>query len=324
MACDVHHLGSNWLSRRPIAKEFMPAGRAIARQELANPVVRFQNILVATDFSKGARAALDYALAIARSFQSKVFLVHAIPTVFLEYVSSEKRDEIVRLARKFAGQKMQRLVEEARCAGQASELVLSGATIWRVLEESVRENSIDLLVLGTHGQTAERKRLLGPVAEEIFRLAECPVLTVGEVKQQSSPQREIGRILLATNFKPHAEYAAPFAYALERELQARMNVLHVVEDQRELPTGGREIVSEFMITRMRKGMPSSGVGKCEPTFHVRFGEASEQIVQLASQQQSDLIVLGMRSGTGTAGTLPSAVAYKLACQAGCPVLTIRR
>jgi len=301
----------------------MSAARAIARQELANPVVRFQNILVATDFSKGARAALDYALAIARRVQSKVFLVHAIPTVFLEYVSSEKGDEIVQLARKFAGQKMQHLVADAGCAGQVSEMILSSTTTWPVLEEFIRENSIDLLVIGTHGQAAKRKPLLGSVAEEIFRLAECPVLTVGVIKDQASAQ-EIRSILLATNFKPHAEYAAHFAYALEGELQARMDVLHVVADQRELPASGQDIVKEFMVTRMRKGMPLGWVGKCEPEFQVRFGEASDQILKFSREQRSDLIVLGMRSGNDTAGNLPSAVAYKVACQAGCPVLTIRR
>lgn len=302
----------------------MSAGRVFARQELANPVVRFQNILVATDFSNGARATLDYALAIARGFQSQVFLVHVIPTVFLDYVSSEKREEVIQLARKFAGQKMQRLVAEACCVGQVRELILSGATVWPMLEEFIRENSIDLLVLGTHGQTGGRKQLLGPLAEEIFRLAGCPVLTVGAVAEQASPQREIQRILLATNFKPHAEYAAHFAYALERETKARMDVLHVVEDRRELPAGGRDIVKEFMVTRMRKGMPLTCVGKCEPEFQVRFGEASDQILKFSREEQSDLIVLGLLAGNGDAGNLPSAVAYRLVCQAACPVLTIRR
>lgn len=162
------------------------------------------------------------------------------------------------------------------------------------------------------------------MAEEIFRLAACPVLTVGAPEEQPVQRREVRRILLATNLKPPALYATHFAYALERELKARMNVLHVVEEQQDLPTGGRDIVSEFSITRMRKGMPLSCVGRCELEFQVRFGNASEEILQYAREEHSDLIVLGMRSGNEVAGVLPSPIAYKLACQAGCPVLTIRR
>ena len=301
----------------------MPSGKVIARQELAKTVVSFQHILVATDFSHEARLALDYALAIARSFQSQVHLVHAIPTGLLQYVAPEGAEDVIRQARQFAGQEMQRLVNDAGCSGKVQEIILSGASVWPLLEEFIREHSIDLLVVGTHGRTGTKRQLLGPVAEEAFRLAACPVLTVGTPKQPA-PQRNFRNVLLATNFKPQAEYATQFAYALERELKSHMHVLHVVEDQRDLPVGGRDIVCEFMVTRMRKGMPLSCVGRCEPSFHVRFGNAGEQIVKFAGEEQPDLIVLGMRSGKDVAGKLPSAIAYKVACQAECPVLTIRR
>jgi nucleotide-binding universal stress UspA family protein len=300
------------------------SGKVIARQELGNPVVGFQHILVATDFSQEARSALNFALGIARSFQSQVYLVHVISTGFLQYVSPERAEDVTRQAAQFAGQEMQRLLKEAGCEGKVQETLLSGAAVWPLLEEFIRDHKIDLLVLGRHGHIRTKWRLLGPVAEEIFRLAECPVLTVGTPKEQPSLPRGFRQILLATNFKPPAEYAAHFAYALERGLKAHMNVLHVVEDQRELPDGGRDIVSEFMVTRMKKGMPLSCAGRCEPKFQVRFGDAGEQILKSASEEQSDLIVLGMRSGKDVAGKLPSAIAYKVACQAGCPVLTIRR
>ncbi len=302
----------------------MSSGKVIARQELANPGVPFQHILVATDFSKGARAALDFALEIARSFQSRVYLVHVISTTVLQYVPPEGAEAIERLAREFAVREMQRLIKEAGCEGKVREEILTGATVWPLLQEFIRKNSVDLLVLGTHGRAATNRQILGPVAEEIFRLAECPVLTVGVSGEQPAQRREVRRILMATNLKPHAEYAAHFAYALERALKVQMSVLHVVEEQRDLPTGGRDIVSEFLITRMQKGMPLGCVGRCEPEFRVRYGDASEQILQFAREEHADLIVLGMRSGSEAAGMLPSAIAYKLAYQAECPVLTIRR
>src|SRR6516225_12393385 len=116
----------------------MSSRRIIARQELANPVVTFQHILVATDFSQGARSALDYALAIARSFQSQVHLVHAIPTGLLQYVAPEGAEDVIRQARQFAGQEMQRLVNDAGCSGKVQESILSGAAVWPLLEEFIR------------------------------------------------------------------------------------------------------------------------------------------------------------------------------------------
>ena len=302
----------------------MSTSRVAAQLDFEDTVAGFERILVATDFSAGARAALDCALGIARSFHSQIYLVHAIPTGLLYYVSPEDSDKVIRQAEQFASQEMQRLINEAGCADLVQAEILSGATVWPLLQEFSKAHSIDLLVLGTHGRAASTRQSLGPVAEELFRMAECPVLTVG--KRAGTPAAAYpaeSPILFATDFKPHSEYAMAFAYALERRQQARMTVLHVVEDQHDSASSTHSIVQEFMVNRMRRGIPQACFGKCEPEFKVRFGDPGEQILQEAREEQSSLIVLGMREGKDVAGRLPSPVAYRLACQAPCPVLTIR-
>ena len=302
----------------------MSTSRVAAKEDPAAPVVQFQRILVATDFSTGARSALDYVLGMAGKLQSKIFLVHAIPAVVSQYVSPEASEEAIQKAKAFAAEEIQRLVKEAGCASLVQTEILCCGGIWPQLQEFAKMNSVDLIVLGTHGQTAAKKQLLGPVAEEIFRLAERPILTVGPRAETTEVGREgIRRILYATNFKPHAERAAGYAYALEREQNAQLTVLHVVEESVNAPKGGHEILEDFMVQRMKKGIPAICVGNCEPTFQVRFGKPAEEILDLARAERSDLIVLGMRSGNHGTGHLPSPVAYKLACQSTCPVLTIR-
>ena len=51
--------------------------------------------------------------------------------------------------------------------------------VWENLSDIILARNIDLLVVGTHGRTGVEKLLLGSKAEEILRLAPCPVLTVG-------------------------------------------------------------------------------------------------------------------------------------------------
>jgi nucleotide-binding universal stress UspA family protein len=300
----------------------MSANRVIAISHLPEPGVQLQRILVATDFSAGAGAALDSALGIARRYQSKVYLVHVIPG--LQYVFPESSEEAMQQARKFAAVEMRRLVQNADCEGMVHEEILYGGGVWPLLQEYVKRHDIHLVVLGTHGRTATKKQLLGPVAEEIFRLAECPILTAGTLSEKPALATDgVRRILYATNFKPHSERAAAFAQSLEREHGAKLTVLHVVEDQSDSSRGSRGIISDFMIRRMRKGLPAPIVGNGEPEFQVRFGNPGDQILSVAREQQSDLIILGLRGGIHTAGQLPSAIAYKLVCQATCPVLTTR-
>jgi nucleotide-binding universal stress UspA family protein len=300
----------------------MSTGRVIASGDLQKPVAQLQRILVATDLSDGARAALDCALGIAERFQSKVFLVHVIPV--LQYVSPEQSEEAIQQARKFASREMRRLVETVDGSGMVHLEILSGGRVWPLLQEYVERHSIDLVVLGTRGRSPGNSQLLGPVAEEIFRLAGCPILTVSGQSQKSALAADgLHRILYATNFKPHSERAGLIAHSLEREHGAKLTVLHVVEEQLQSREGSQGIVRDFMLRRLRKGLPAGRVGNCEPEFQVRFGEPGDQILSVAREQQSDLIILGLRSGMLAGSQLPSAIAYKIVCQAPCPVLTTR-
>jgi nucleotide-binding universal stress UspA family protein len=294
------------------------------RDDLASASPQLRRILVATDFSAGARSALDCTLSLAKLGQTKIYLTHVIPAGALQYVSHERAEEVILQARLFASEEMKRLLKESDSDGLIQTDILSGGGVWPQLQEFVKSQAIDLLVMGTHGRTTAQKQLLGPVAEEIFRLADCPVLTVGwPVKKPALAASGVQRILYATNFKPHAERAAPLAHSMEHSHDAQLAMLHVVEEQHSSPTGCTEIVRQFITERMKKGLPAGCVGKPGPEFLVRFGDPAEQMLQAARELRSDLIIMGLRARKNVAGQLPSEVAYKVACQSPCPVLTTR-
>jgi len=294
------------------------------RDDMSKPAVEFRRILVATDFSEGARDALDYALTIARRFMSKVYLAHVIPSQVFHFVSPESSAEAIQKARVFATGALRRWVDAAAMGDVEHEELLVEGQVWPVLQQLIESQDIDLLAMGTHGRTSQKKLLLGAVAEEVFRLAECPILSVGpEVRAEAGKKAELQKLLYATNLKPHAERAASLAFALERAYQAKLTVLHVVEEKGESSQGGHEIVRDFLVNRLKKVMPAACKNTCEPEFLVQFGEAAREILRTATERDADLLVLGLRSSPKLAGQLPSATAYELVRQAPCPVLTLR-
>jgi nucleotide-binding universal stress UspA family protein len=302
----------------------MSTGNVTVRDDPSKPVVEFRRILVATDFSDGARGALDYALTIARRFKSKVYLAHVIPSQVFHFVSPESSAEAIQKAKVFASGALRRWINSAAMDDVEHEELLVEGQVWPVLQELIESHEIDLLAMGTHGRTSQKKLLLGAVAEEVFRLAECPILSVGpEVRVETGKRAELQRLLYATNLKPHAERAASLAFALERAYQAKLTVLHVVEERGDPSQGGHEIVRDFLVNRLKKVMPAACKNTCEPEFLVRFGEAAQEILRTATEQDADLLVLGLRGNPKVAGQLLSATAYELVRQAPCPVLTLR-
>jgi nucleotide-binding universal stress UspA family protein len=284
----------------------------------------FQRILAATDFSQTAGLALEYAHALARQFQAKLYVVHVVPKE-LYFVPPESSSDTIAKAKQYAQKTLQELAGSTRLDDVVHQEVLGEGQVWPVLQEIIQFEHIDMVVVGTHGRTSNKKLALGSVAEEIFRMADCAVLTVGRpAKVAKGATPEFQKLLYATNFKPHAERASSAAYFLEREHGAHLSVLHVVEDKNEGSPVGNTILREFLVNRMRKTMPAACQNRCEPDFLIRFGEPGEEILQAATERGANLIILGLRSAEKLAGYLPSAVAYRIACQASCPVLTLRR
>ncbi|HEY1471012.1 MAG TPA: universal stress protein [Candidatus Acidoferrum sp.] len=294
------------------------------RSDQNRPGGPFRRILAATDFSQTAGLALGYAHALAMQFQAKLYLVHVVPKE-MYFAPPESSSDTIAKAKQYAQQELQKLAYAAGLSDVAHQEILGEGSVWPALQNIIETEQIEVVVVGTHGRTSNKKYALGSVAEEIFRMADCAVLTVGrQAKVAKGATAEFRELLYATNFKPHAERASSAAYFLEREHAAHLSVLHVVEDANEGSPVGNTILRDFLLKRMRKTMPAACLNRCEPDFLIRFGEPGQEILQTATECGANLIVLGLRNAKKSAGYLPSAVAYRIACQAPCPVLTLRR
>ena len=76
------------------------------------------------------------------------------------------------------------LIQTGALTGIQHKFIVRQGDIWPELREIIRQERTDLLVVGTHGRHGIGKLFFGSVAEQIFRQAECPVLTFGPHSQE--------------------------------------------------------------------------------------------------------------------------------------------
>ena len=158
--------------------------------------VPLKNILLATDFSAASEVALPQALKIAGQYGTTLYIAHVICPELVHFLPAESTVTIVEDARRLAQQNMEHLLSVASQAGVSCQSLIGEGVIWDVLQDMIRENHIDLIVVGTRGRRGLGKLLLGSVAEEVFRLAPCPVLTVGpKTLEMRSRDVEMSHIL---------------------------------------------------------------------------------------------------------------------------------
>ena len=139
-----------------------------------------KRILVPTDFSPHAEAALAYASDLAAAVGASVHLLHVVedPLAAGAWSAAMYTAEIAGLQVNLVRDAEQRLREYAADhRGTGGTEVRSGNVAKTVLDVA-RERAIDLIVMGTHGRTGLAHAVMGSVAERVVRLAPCPVLTL--------------------------------------------------------------------------------------------------------------------------------------------------
>lgn len=287
--------------------------------------IQLRNVLFLTDFSTAANAAIPYAAEVAKRFGAKVFALHMrTPVVnpmtepatwagLEEAAEAEATNQRETIRKSFPGLEPHVLIEEG--------------DFYSTLLDTVEKNKIDLIVLGTRGRSGVAKFFLGSVAEEIFRQAPCPVLTVGPFTPGGPAWGgAITEIVYATDFSPESVAAAAHAISLAQEFQARLTLMHVIANEApgDLLLPGELVKATEQ--HLRNLVPREAELWCEPRFVVEQGSPAEKILEVAKHHSADLIVLGMHKPSGFPGAdthLPIAIAHKVISRAPCPVLTVR-
>lgn len=144
-------------------------------------MIVLKQILVATDFSESAAVALAYGRDLARTFNARLHVLHAVEDVMLRYspeVGFASPDLQKSLEARATRDLEQLITDDDRKTLAVVPVVKSAVNIAAEIVDYATGNAIDLIITGTHGRGAVKHFLMGSVAERVVRTATCPVLTV--------------------------------------------------------------------------------------------------------------------------------------------------
>jgi nucleotide-binding universal stress UspA family protein len=145
-------------------------------------MIALKRILVATDFSEAAEAALAYGRALARSFGATLYVLHVADDVYVRIGGDAFVAVLPEVQQDIETQATQRLaellVDNDKNPLPVKQVVITASATALAIVDYAANTDIDLIVVGTHGRGAVAHLLVGSVAERVVRTARCPVLTV--------------------------------------------------------------------------------------------------------------------------------------------------
>jgi nucleotide-binding universal stress UspA family protein len=139
----------------------------------------YDRILIPTDGSESATAAIDHGIAIAERFDATVHALSVVDVSALAgaYDVGPGPDLLDSLEE---GCEQAVAVVEDECENRDVDIVTDvvRGTPYRTIREYVDDEGIDLITMGTHGRTGLERYLIGSVTERTVRTSDVPVLTV--------------------------------------------------------------------------------------------------------------------------------------------------
>jgi nucleotide-binding universal stress UspA family protein len=288
-------------------------------------------ILFATDLSRWAAGAEQYAYALSASWRAALTVVSVLefpPGMNPDYpVNRLYLGELL----KQATRELVELKARAAARGLSVETRIATGIPSREILTAAEQEDPDLIVVGTRGKTGLEHVVLGSTAERIIRTAPCPVLAVRTEHpgQGEPPSPALDRMLVPVDFSDCSVDALEYAVMAARRGKASLTLLHVLEpvsyglDFTLLHSGKREQSREAVTARLSalaSAVTSAGV---TAEYEVRGGAPADSILDAARTQGADVIVMGTHGRRGLSHAFCGSVAESVLRRSACPVLTVR-
>jgi nucleotide-binding universal stress UspA family protein len=288
-----------------------------------------QRILCPIDFSECSVLAYDYAESIAWHYKATLLLQHVIDSLTPYYpyhAFPDAYDELCRELRANAVQQVQEFAKTHNCLGVQTECAVQDGGVTDLILDLADGKEVNLIVMGTHGLRGIDHLTLGSVTEKVLRKARCPVLAVCKpahhfAAEAGGPELvEVHRILYCTDFSEPSGQACEHALSLAGEYHAELTLLHVLED---IP-GSSDIEDEIakVLQQLETQIPAWARKNIVTKPAVRIGKAYQQIIQLALESQTDLIITGVRGRHALDLAVFGSPTYRVVQSGPCPVLVV--
>jgi nucleotide-binding universal stress UspA family protein len=288
-------------------------------------MIRFQKILCPVDFFPGSLHAFDYALKLAKHHGARVIALHVVePVIPTIYEPAFSVPDLTNQLEKESKRLMKDLTSKAAKAGVPLESQVKLGDVDTEIRQAIGKTKADLVVAGTHGSKGFERWLMGSVTEKLMRHCPVPLLVIGGQRKGSAAPPDIGRILVTTDFSDGTADALSYAYSVAQECQAKIDLLHVVDELAllEMPSNIRESVIAGVRKNLDRLVPGKARTLCETRTTVATGTPFQAILKTAKKDKVGLIVMNVHGKGMLERVLVGSTAERVVRGAESPVLLI--
>jgi nucleotide-binding universal stress UspA family protein len=276
-----------------------------------------KKILIPTDFSIEADKVLDVAAAIATLTGASIDFLNVIEPIRGDGVSmtggtENTMDNLFTLKllehnHKEVGKRANKSIY----MDIATKSEVRVGETYTAIQEYVKENNIDLIIMGSKGSSGLEEVFIGSTAERVTRYSPCPVLII----KNHAETFNLENIVFATNAEPGIDDVIKIVADFQKMFGAKIHILNV-------NTPNNFYRSRTMMKML--GDMAEAYKLENYTLNV-YNDSNEEdgIIHFAEDVHADIIIMGTHARTGLSRLLSSNVSEEVVNHSRRPVITVR-
>jgi nucleotide-binding universal stress UspA family protein len=280
-----------------------------------------QRILVPTDFSREAENALQTAVQLAIAFDATIILLHVLEVISTEsYSGGDKSDKnpltdavLIQQKLKLAQKSLSRTTELHGLAssGIKYEKFIRIGNPSKQIEESIKSEKADFLIMGSKSEEGLNEQLLGTTTDKLLRRVSCPVLSVSNV----TPQEAFEEIVFPTTTYNKEVALITVIKEIQKVFNSRINLVRI-------NTPSRFMSDKESLRLLEEYANDSGLFNYE-THVYSHTEEEDGIREFAHSTKGGFIAVSTSAHTGLRKILQGSVTKELVGHAKRPILTVK-
>jgi nucleotide-binding universal stress UspA family protein len=272
-----------------------------------------KTIVVATDLEGHSEAALEYARKIAGAYGARIVLSYGLDP--LDYAAVDTvPSPLLRQLPEQARAVLNKMSEELAREGIHSHSEVRQGTVVRTLLDVAKQYGAGLIVVGTEGNQGAGPVAVGAIAEELVRLAACPVLAVAaDWNAGAFRPTPGGPILLAMEQNEAKKAAVEAATSLAKTFRRALLVVHA-------RTAAEASAFLNPCATSLKDFDIRSTGEFEVRCLVKDGRPIDAVSNAIAQHRPSILVLGVKRISESGGT--HGTAFSLLASSRVPVLCV--
>jgi nucleotide-binding universal stress UspA family protein len=271
-----------------------------------------KTIVVATDLEGQAEVALEYARKLAVGYKARVVLAHGLDPMEYAAVDALPSGVQTKLTEE-ARRVLDRLAGDLLREGIHSHSEIRQGAVAEMLVDVARQYQAGLIVIGTKGMEGAGPVVVGAIAEQLVRIAPCPVMAVAaDWNAGSHRPTPGGPVLLAMERNEAASAAVETAYSLAETFDRPLLALHVRTEKETAEAVNPCTTAEGFGIRLD--------GRVAVRCLTKDGKPAEAIADAIEENHPCILVAGVKRASGTPGL--HGTAFALLSVSRVPVLCV--